>query len=154
MIGSDFLGFPGGVSGKELMCQYRRQVALIIKNLPANAEDLRDWGSVLDLGRFPEGGHGNPLQYSCLENPHGQRSLESYSPYVQSQTRLKRLSLRAQGLSVFILIIFSGHFVDSLFFIAYLSIFFLCFYIFWYWLTWILYHILFCNSYRLLLWLS
>ena len=40
------------------------------------------WGVALipGLGRFPRGGHGNPLQYSCLENPHGQRSLAGYSP--------------------------------------------------------------------------
>ena len=37
-----------------------------IKNLPANAGDA---GSIPGLGRFPGGGHGNPLQYSCLENP-------------------------------------------------------------------------------------
>ena len=37
-------------------------------------------GSIPVLGRSPEGGHGNPLQYSCLENPHGQRSLVGYSP--------------------------------------------------------------------------
>ena len=35
---------------------------------------------VLLIHHTPEGGHGNPLQYSCLENPHGQRSLENYSP--------------------------------------------------------------------------
>ena len=34
-----------------------------------------DLGSISGLGRFPGGGHGNPLQYTCLENPHGQRSL-------------------------------------------------------------------------------
>ena len=45
---------PGGTSGKEPTCQCRR---------------LRDMHSVLGLGRFPGGGHGNPLQYSCLENP-------------------------------------------------------------------------------------
>ena len=45
------------------------QVALLAKNLPANAGDLRDLGSVLGLGRSPGGGHGNSLQYSCLENP-------------------------------------------------------------------------------------
>ena len=39
-----------------------------------------DLGSVPGLGRSPRGGHGNPLQYSCLENPHGQRSLAGYSP--------------------------------------------------------------------------
>ena len=37
-----------------------------------------DLGSVPGLGRSPGGGHGNPLQYSCMENPHGQRSLAGY----------------------------------------------------------------------------
>ena len=37
-------------------------------------------GSIPGLGRSPGGGHGNPLQYSCLENPHGQSSLVGYSP--------------------------------------------------------------------------
>ena len=45
------------------------QVVLVIKNLPANAGDARDAGSILGLGRSRGGGHGNPLQYSCLENP-------------------------------------------------------------------------------------
>ena len=40
-----------------------------------------DLGSIPGLGRFPGGGLGNPLQYSCLENPHGQRSLVGYSPW-------------------------------------------------------------------------
>ena len=44
------------------------QVALVVKNLPANAGDLRDSGSIPGLERSPKGGHGNPLQYSCLEN--------------------------------------------------------------------------------------
>ena len=43
-----------------------------------NAGDL---GSVPGLGRFPGGGHDNPLQHSCLENPHGQRSLVGYRPW-------------------------------------------------------------------------
>ena len=42
---------------------------LIVKNLPANAGDIRDTGSIPGLGRSPGGGHGNPLQYSCLDNP-------------------------------------------------------------------------------------
>ena len=50
----------------------------VIKNLPANAED---WGSVPGLGRFAGGEHGNPLQYSCLENPHRLRNLAGYSPW-------------------------------------------------------------------------
>ena len=40
-----------------------------VKNRPANAGDIRDSGLVPRLGRSPGGGHGNPLQYSCLENP-------------------------------------------------------------------------------------
>ena len=41
----------------------------MVKNLSANAGDARDVGSILGLGRSPGGGHGNPLQYSCLKNP-------------------------------------------------------------------------------------
>ena len=44
-------------------------VALVVKNLPANAGDLRDVGSIPGSGRFPGGGNGNPLQYSHQENP-------------------------------------------------------------------------------------
>ena len=45
------------------------QVALVVKNLPADAGDVRDVGLIPGLGRAPGGGHGNPLQYSCLKNP-------------------------------------------------------------------------------------
>ena len=45
------------------------QVALVVKNLPANAGDIRDAGSVPGSGRSPRGGHGNPFQNSCRENP-------------------------------------------------------------------------------------
>ena len=45
------------------------QVVLVVKNLPASAGDIRDAGSILGLGRSPGEGSGNPLQYSCLENP-------------------------------------------------------------------------------------
>ena len=41
----------------------------MVKNLPANAGDVRDLDSIPGSGRFPGGGHGKPLQYSCLENP-------------------------------------------------------------------------------------
>ena len=44
-------------------------MALVVKDLPANARDLRDVDSVPGLGIFPGGGNGNPLQYSCLKNP-------------------------------------------------------------------------------------
>ena len=45
------------------------QGSLVVKNLPDNVGYLRDEGSIPGLGRFPGGGHGNPIQYSCLENP-------------------------------------------------------------------------------------
>ena len=45
------------------------QVVLVVKNLPANAGDIRDTDSIPGSGRSPGGGHGSPLQYSCLENP-------------------------------------------------------------------------------------
>ena len=56
------------------------QVGLVVKNPPANAGDLRGLGWIPGSGRSP-GGYGNPLQYSCLKNPHGQRSLVGYSPW-------------------------------------------------------------------------
>ena len=54
--------FPGGSVSKEPTC------------------NARDMGSIPGWERSAGGEHGNPLQYSCLENPHGQRSLEGYSP--------------------------------------------------------------------------
>ena len=50
------------------------------KESTCNVGDAGDMGSVPGSGRSLGGGHGNPLQYSCLENPHGQRSLAGYSP--------------------------------------------------------------------------
>ena len=44
-------------------------MVLVVKNLPASAGDIREVGSIPGLGRSPGGGHGNPLQYSCLEKP-------------------------------------------------------------------------------------
>ena len=44
-------------------------MALVVKNLSAKAGDVRDLGSIPGSQRSPGGGHGNPLQYSCLENP-------------------------------------------------------------------------------------
>ena len=56
-------GFPGGSDSKESTCN--------VGNLT----------SIPGLGRSPGGGHGNPLQYSYLEHPHGQRSLAGYRPW-------------------------------------------------------------------------
>jgi len=56
------MGLPGSSDGKESAC---------------NGGDL---GLIPGIGRSPGGANGTPLQYSCLENPHGQRSLVGYSP--------------------------------------------------------------------------
>ena len=56
------MGFAGGSDGKESACY------------------VRDLGPIPGLGRSPGGRTGNPLQYSCLENPHGQRTLAGYNP--------------------------------------------------------------------------
>ena len=55
------------------------QVALVVKNPPANSGDIRDVGLIPGLGGSPGEGNGNPLQYSCLENPMA-RSLVGYGP--------------------------------------------------------------------------
>ena len=65
-----FLGFPGDSDNKESTCS------------------VRDFGSNHGLGRSPGGGHGNPLQYSCLENPHGQKSPVGYSPWGHKESAM------------------------------------------------------------------
>ena len=54
-------------TGKDV--EWAFQVALVVKNLLANAGDIRDTDSIPRTSRSPGGGHGNPLQYACLENP-------------------------------------------------------------------------------------
>ena len=51
----------------------------VVKNPSANAGDIRGAGLIPGSRRSPGGSNGNPLQYSCLENRHGQRSLASYT---------------------------------------------------------------------------
>ena len=65
---------------------------LVVKNPPANAGNIRDLGSVPGSGRSPGGGHGNPLHYSCLEKPHGERSLVGHSPQGHKQSDTSELS--------------------------------------------------------------
>ena len=68
------------------------QVVLVVKNPPANAVDIRDAGSNPGLGRSPGGGHGNPLQYSCLENPMDRGAWwATVHRVTKSRTQLKRL---------------------------------------------------------------
>ena len=75
--------FPGGSDGKESAC------------------NVGDLVSIAGLGRSRGGGRGNPLQYSCLENPYGQRSLAGYSLWGHKESDMtERLSI-AQGLNCF-----------------------------------------------------
>ena len=72
-----FLGFPGDSDSKESTC------------------NVGDLGSVLGLGWSLGGGHSNPLQYSCLVNPHGQRSLADYRPWCRIELdTTERLAFR------------------------------------------------------------
>ena len=82
-----------------LTCFRASQVALVVKNPPANAGDLRNAGSIPGSGRFPGKGHGNPLQYSCLENPMDRGAWwVTVLGVTQSRTRLKRLSMAEHNL--------------------------------------------------------
>ena len=65
----------------------------MVKNPPVNAGDIRDTGSIPGLGKSPGGEHGNPLQYSCLENPMDRGTWwATVHGVAKSQTRLKQLS--------------------------------------------------------------
>ena len=75
---------------KYYTCLWASQVALVVKNLPANADNLRDTASIPGSGRSPGGGYGNPLQYSCLENPMGRRAWwATVCRVAKSRTQLK-----------------------------------------------------------------
>ena len=70
----------------------------MVKNLPANAGDLSDKDSVSGLGRSPGVGNGNPLQYSCLENPIDRGAWRAMLNRVaQSRIWLKRLSMHIKA---------------------------------------------------------
>ena len=78
----------------------------MIKNPSTNEGDVRDMGSIPGLRRSPGGGHGNPLQYSCLENPMDRGVWQVLAHRVaKSRTRLKRLSTHAQH-NLYLVIIF------------------------------------------------
>ena len=68
-------------------------VVLVVKNPSASAGDIRDTGSIPGLERSPGGGHGDPLQYSCLENPMDREAWQATVYRVtKSRTRVKGLS--------------------------------------------------------------
>ena len=66
------------------------QVVLVLKNLLANAEDIRDMGWIPGLGKSPGGENGNPLRYSCLENPMDRGAWQTIvHRVIESQRQLK-----------------------------------------------------------------
>ena len=78
-----FLGFPGGSDDKEFIY------------------NVGDLSLIPWLGRSPGGEYGNPLQYSCLENPHGQRSLAGYSPWGCKESDMaERLSTAQHSINI------------------------------------------------------
>ena len=84
---------PGKLQSMEFQTVRHDWVTHKVKNLPAIAGDIRDLCSILRLGRSPGGGHGNPLQYSCLENPMDRGAWWATNHGVaRSPTQLKRLS--------------------------------------------------------------
>ena len=72
----------------------------MVKNPPASAGDVRGAGLISGSGRSPGGGHGNTLQYSCLENPTDRGAWRATVHEVaKTQTRLKRLTTQAHHIS-------------------------------------------------------
>jgi len=69
------------------------------RNPPANAGDIKDVSLIPGLGRSPGGGHGSPLQYSCLENSHGQRNLACCSPWGRKESDTKEAAEYTQGVT-------------------------------------------------------
>ena len=68
-------------------------MVLVVKNLPANVGDIRDAGLIPEFGRSPGEGHGNPSQYSCLENPMDRGAWRAIVHRVaESWTQLKQRS--------------------------------------------------------------
>ena len=77
-----------------LLCPNASQVALVVKNLPANAGDISDTGSIPGLGRSPGGGNGNLFQYSCLENPMDRGAWQATVREITESDMAERLTLQ------------------------------------------------------------
>ena len=93
----DLWGAPGVPLCVPISSAYKdigaSQLALVVKNLPANAGDVGDAGSIPGSGRSPGEGHGNPFQYSCLKKPLASGARQATDHWVvKSRTRLKQLS--------------------------------------------------------------
>ena len=114
---ADSEGFPGSSNGKESTCnpQFNSWVGKISLESTDSSILVIPWwlrckvsgcnvgelGSISALGRSPEEGHDNPLKYSCLENPHGQRRLAGYSPWGHKESDRTEWHSRAQDIHMF-----------------------------------------------------
>ena len=92
MLCDDLEGWGRGLAGREAqegedICVLTAdsQVALVVRNSPANAGDIRDTGSIPGLGRSPGGGNGNPLQYSCLEKPMNREAWQATAHWARKE---------------------------------------------------------------------
>ena len=91
---------PATLSGlyRSPTCKWASLVALVGRDTSAHEGSLRDMGSIPELGRAPRGGPGNPLQYSCLENPMDREAWQAIVYGVtKSRTQLKWLSMHARA---------------------------------------------------------
>ena len=73
------------------------QVVLMVKNPPASAGDIEDMGLISGLGRSPGGGHGNTLQYSCLENPMDRGAWQAHGVAESDTTEVTEHAARTRG---------------------------------------------------------
>ena len=81
--------FSSNINNLSIKLCWASQVGLVVKNLPANAGDVKDTGSIPELGRSPGGGNGSPLQLSCLKSPRDRGACQATVYGVtKSQTQL------------------------------------------------------------------
>ena len=86
----------------------------MVKSPLANARDIRETGLIPGLGRSPGGGHGNPLQYSCLEHPMD-RSVVGYSPWAHKELDMtEQLSTHPHGQVTYPLLLLFPHVIKEL----------------------------------------
>ena len=91
--------FPTSAIYKTPQQHVASRLALVVRNPPANAGDIRNISSNPELGRSPGGGHDNPLQYSCLENPMGRGAWQiTVHGATKSQTSLKQPSTKQSNI--------------------------------------------------------
>ena len=86
--------------GKKSSHLFIKVIAVFLFGLPCNVGDL---GLIPHVGRYPGGGHGNPLQFSCLESPQGQRNMVGYSPWGHKESDMTEQLSTFSSLSLQIL---------------------------------------------------